>query len=117
MLAVGVAMLGVVGTLAGMILSAVSGVRREIGELRGELHSGLANARTETQNGLAESRSEMQGGLAELRTEMQSGFAELRGEIAELRKELGELRERMARLEGMFEGFARSPQQPEKELA
>ena len=39
-----------------------------------------------------------------LRVEM----ADLRSEVREVRSDVGELRERMARLEGLFEGFTRS---------
>ncbi len=49
--------------------------------------------------------------LREVREELREVRGELRDvrkDIDDLRKELGELRERMARLEGMFEGFARS---------
>ena len=64
----------------------------------------------------------MQAGLAELRAEFRSELGKLRGELGEVRSEISglradvgevrsqvsELRERMARVEGLFEGFTRS---------
>lgn len=35
------------------------------------------------------------------------GYRLLHGDLAELRRDVSELRERMARLEGLFEGFTR----------
>ena len=35
------------------------------------------------------------------------GYRVLHGDLAELRHDVGELRERMARLEGLFEGFTK----------
>ena len=39
-----------------------------------------------------------------------AAFGSLRSEIAEVRRDVGDLRERMARLEGLFEGFTRAEQ-------
>ena len=36
---------------------------------------------------------------------LSSGMSDLRSEMREVRSEVGDLRERMARLEGLFEGF------------
>ena len=40
---------------------------------------------------------------------MLSTLSDIRGELRDVHKDIGELRERMARLEGMFEGFTKSP--------
>ena len=45
-------------------------------------------------------------GLSSIRADI-SGF---RAELRDVHKDIGDLRERLARLEGMFEGFARSPE-------
>ena len=47
--------------------------------------------------------------LREFRTETNESIQELRESLQELRQDVGELRERMARLEGLFEGFTRAP--------
>ena len=36
---------------------------------------------------------------------LSSGMSDLRSEMREVRSDVGDLRERMARLEGLFEGF------------
>ncbi len=74
-------LLAVIGTgvaLAALIMSQLSGLKRE---LRGEI---------------ADLRSEMRGEIADLRSEM-------RGEIAELRREVNSLGNRVARLEGVID--------------
>ena len=40
---------------------------------------------------------------------MLSTLSDIRGELRDVHKDIGELREQMARLEGMFEGFTKSP--------
>ena len=37
------------------------------------------------------------------------GQRAIRQEMGEMRRDIGDLRERMARIEGLFEGFTRSP--------
>ncbi len=109
-------------TLAAVIVPGVRALRREIGELRREvvdldrrLTAEVDSSRAESQAGLAELRAELRAGLAELRAELQAGLGEVRSEISGLRADVGEvrsqvseLRGRMARLEGLFEGFTRS---------
>lgn len=82
-LAVGVA-------LAGLVLTGLRGVRTEMQAVRVEMNT---------------VRNEMNTLRTELRTEMQA----LRSEINEVRAEMADLRERVARLEGMFEGFIKRP--------
>ena len=60
-------------------------------------HANLAGEVTELRGSVAEQITELRGSIAE-------EMAELRGSVA---KEMAELRERMARLEGLFEGFIR----------
>ena len=98
-------------TLAAIIVPGVRALRREIGELRREvagldrrLTAEVDSSRAESQAGLAELRAELQAGLGEVRSEI-SG---LRADVGEVRSQVSELRERMARLEGLFEGFTRS---------
>ena len=40
------------------------------------------------------------------------GQRAIRQEMGEMRRDIGDLRERMARIEGLFEGFTRSPATP-----
>ena len=43
--------------------------------------------------------------ISGVRTEVAELRTEVRGDVAELRADVADLRERMARLEGLFEGF------------
>ncbi len=81
-------LLAVIGTgvaLAALIMSQLSGLKRE---LRGEI---------------ADLRSEMRREIAELRSEMRGEIAKLHGEIAELRRGVNSLGNRVARLEGVID--------------
>lgn len=40
---------------------------------------------------------------------MRQEIGDVRQEMGEMRRDIGDLRERMARIEGLFEGFTRSP--------
>ena len=117
-------------TLAALIVPGTRALRHEIGELRREvgdldrrLVAEVDGLRAELQVGLAKSRAELRAELqtglaesrAELRAELQTGLGELRAEVSGLRADIGEvgnqvseLRERMARVEGLLEGFTRS---------
>ena len=46
--------------------------------------------------------------MSDLRSEVRDVRTEIRDVRSEVRSDVGELRERMARLEGLFEGFTRS---------
>ena len=46
------------------------------------------------------------------REERKAQFESVRAEIAAMRADMAELRERMARIEGMFEGFLRREREP-----
>ncbi|MCY3819965.1 MAG: hypothetical protein OXH52_11475 [Gammaproteobacteria bacterium] len=83
--------------LAAVIVPGVRSLRREIGALRGEIGA----LRGEFRNDLAVFREEMRG-------ELSAFEEEVRGEFSSLRADVSELRERMARVEGLFEGFTRS---------
>ena len=63
----------------------IGGVRREIGDVRQE----IGDVRQE---------------IGTIRQEIGT----IRQEMGEMRRDIGDLRERMARIEGLFEGFTRS---------
>ena len=52
-------------------------------------------------------RQEFKLEIQHLREEVGGDVAGLRGDVADLRGDVADLRERMARLEGLFEGFIR----------
>ena len=52
-------------------------------------------------------RQEFKLEIQHLREEVGGDVASLRGDVAGLRGDVADLRERMARLEGLFEGFTR----------
>ncbi|MCY3757503.1 MAG: hypothetical protein OXG96_07245 [Acidobacteria bacterium] len=52
-------------------------------------------------------RQEFKLEIQHLREEGGGDVASLRGDVADLRGDVADLRERMARLEGLFEGFTR----------
>ena len=52
-------------------------------------------------------RQEFKLEIQHLREEVGGDVASLRGDVADLRGGVADLRERMARLEGLFEGFTR----------
>ena len=52
-------------------------------------------------------RQEFKLEIQHLREEVGGDVASLRGDVADLRGDVVDLRERMARLEGLFEGFTR----------
>lgn len=81
--AVGATLLAATVGMGAFTFNAISGVRAEVGVLRTDV---------------AELRTEVRADVAELRTEVRS-------DVAELRADMADLRERMARLEGLFEGF------------
>ncbi len=91
--------IGVAIGLAALILNGqrpLADLRRELGELRSEMHREIGGLRKEI-DGL---REEMHREIAGLRKEIDG----LRKEIDGLRKEIAALAERVARLEGIFAG-------------
>ena len=52
------------------------------------------------------------GAAVALATVIVPGQRAIRQEMGEMRRDIGDLRERMARIEGLFEGFTRSPATP-----
>ena len=52
-------------------------------------------------------RQEFKLEIQHLREEVGGDVASLRGDVADVRGDVADLRERMARLEGLFEGFTR----------
>ena len=73
-----IAILAVGVALGGAMLATMRGLRVEMGDLRSEVRDVRGEVR------------------------------DVRSEVREVRSDVGELRERMARLEGLFEGFTRS---------
>ena len=71
------AVIGAAIALAAVILSSQRAMRREIGDMRQEMHR----------------------------------------EIGKVRQDIGDLRERMARLEGLFEGFTKTAPGPQPQAA
>ena len=91
------AVIGAAIALAAVILSSQRAMRKEIGELRQE----MGNMRKEMHQEIGKLRQEVHQEISELRQEMHQ-------EIGKVHREISDLRERMARLEGMFEGFTRN---------
>ena len=81
------------GSLAGEVVETRGSLSEEIAEIRGSLAGEIAETRGSLAGEIAETRERFIGELAETR-------ASIAGELAEIR-------ERMARLEGLFEGFVR----------
>ena len=50
-------------------------------------------------------RSDLRSEMSDLRSDLRSEMSDLRSEVRDVRSDVGDLRERMARLEGLFEGF------------
>ena len=91
------AVIGAAIALAAVILSSQRAMRKEIGELRQE----MGNMRKEMHQEIGKLRQEVHQEISELRQAMHQ-------EIGKVHQEISDLRERMARLEGMFEGFTRT---------
>ena len=87
-------------TLAAVMVPGMRSLRREIGDLRREVVD-FDRRFTAEVDGL---RAKLQAGLGEVRSEIIG----LRTDVGEVRSQGGELRQRMARVEGLFEGFTRS---------
>ena len=85
-----IAVIGAAIALAAVILSSQRAMRKEITDMRKEMHEEIGNLRQEVRQEIGKLRQEMHQ------------------EISKLHQEIGDLRERMARLEGMFEGFTRN---------
>ena len=88
--AVGATLLAATVGMGAFTFNAISGVRGDVAVLRGDV---------------AELRTEVRADVAELRAEFRADVVEVRADVAALRADVDDLRERMARLEGLFEGF------------
>ena len=81
------------------------------------LHKDNANLRKEVSQDMADLRQEVGKDMAGLRDEVGKDMAGLREEfgmdIAGVRQDIGDLRERMARVEGLLEGFVGRPPEPQ----
>lgn len=98
------AVIGAAIALAAVILSSQRAMRKEIGDLRQD----MGNMRKEMNQEIGKLRQEMHQEISGLRQEMQQEISKVHQEIGKVHRELSDLRERMARLEGMFEGFTRN---------
>ena len=94
-----IAVIGAAIALAAVILSSQRAMRKEITDMRKEMQQEIGKLRQEVRQEISELRQEMHQ------------------EIGKLHQEIGDLRERMARLEGMFEGFMRNMQGRQPEAA
>ena len=99
---IGIVTVGV--ALAGIVLVSIR-------ELRGEIksvHAEIKAERAETNKQFEAMRAETNKQFEAIRGEMR----DMRAEITAMRGEMAELRERMARIEGIFEGFLRRDVEP-----
>ena len=101
--------------VAAVVVPGVRALRSEIGELRQQmvavdqrLSDEVGALRSEFRSDLGVFREEIRSELNSFREEVRADLGEVRNDLGEVRNELGELRERMARVEGLFEGFTRS---------
>ena len=102
---IGIVAVGV--ALAGLMLVSnrenARALRAEMKDMREDTRKQFESMRAE----MKELRGEMKAEIKELREDTNQQFEAVRGEIGSLRGEMAKLRERMARIEGMFEGFLR----------
>ena len=63
------------------------------------------------------SQRAMRREIGDMRQEMGNMRQEMRQEIAKVQQDIGDLRERMARLEGLFEGFTKTVPGPQPQAA
>ena len=82
------AVIGAAIALAAVILSSQRTMRREIRDMRQEMHQEIGALRQE-----------------------------MHQEIRKVQQDIGDLRERMARLEGLFEGFTKTVPGPQPQAA
>ena len=79
------------------------------------LHRDMASLRKETSRDMASLRKDVSEDIAGLRKETREDMTKLRrdvsGDIAGMRQDVVDLRERMARVEGLLEGFVARPQE------
>ncbi len=99
-----------VGALVAVALGLAVQIDTQIGGLRDELRSGLAEVRAESRAEHAEIRAELRADMAEFRAEFRSGLAELREDIRRLDERLravevtlGKVDQRLAALERLHE--------------
>ena len=99
-LGLGVTMIGV-GALAGLMLTGLNSLRKEMQTQRGELQT----LRTEMQAQHAQTQDEFKAIRAETQVEFQAVRTEMREEFKAQRKDINGLLGRMAHLEGLLEGL------------
>ena len=105
--AVGVALAGIVLVAlrenTRILRAEIKDVRTEVKDLREETNKQFESVRAE----IRAEREERNAQFEATREETNKQFESVRAEIEALRADMAELRERMARIEGMFEGFLR----------
>lgn len=82
--------------------------RSDLGVFRDEMRADFNSFRQEMRGEFSSFREEMRGELSSFQEEIRGEFGGLRADVGEVRNQVNELRERMARVEGLFEGFTRS---------
>lgn len=108
-----IAVIGAAIALAAVILSSQRAMRKEISDMRqemGGMGKEMGTMGKEMHQEIGKLRQEVRQEIGDLRQEMHQ-------EIGKVHQEIGDLRERMARLEGMFEGFMRNMQGRQPEAA
>ena len=111
--AVGVALAGIVLVAlresTRILRAEIKDVRAEVKDLREETNKQFESVRAE----IRAEREERNAQFEAAREDTNKQFESVRAEIEALRADMAELRERMARIEGMFEGFLRREPAPE----
>ncbi len=102
---IGIVAVGV--ALAGLMLVSnrenARALRAEMKDMREDTRKQFESMRAE----MKELRGEMKAEMKELREDTSQQFEAVHTEMKAVRGEMARLRERMARIEGMFEGFLR----------
>ena len=106
-----IAIVSVGAALAALIIAQSRSLRRDFSARMDRMEAQIAELRNNGKAQIVELRDRTEAQTSELREHIDSQIGELRehidSQISELRTLIGDLRERMARLEGLFEGFAR----------
>lgn len=99
-LAVGVALAGLILTAVGMSAATLRTLRSDMGRLRGE----MKQLRGEMRGKMKQLRDEIRDEMKQLRDEMRDEMRKLASRVETLELRVGALEPRMARLEGLLEG-------------
>ena len=113
---IGIVAVGV--ALAGLMLVSNREARAETNKRFEAVHAAIKDVRVEMKDMRAEIREDMDKRFEAVHAEMKDmrgDIRDVRGEIEGVRGEMEAVRERMARIEGMLEGFLRRPPRWERE--